>query len=50
MEDNRLAMVENSEKTIIYDRVKQVNEEVLAFDHVYMAFDWQGLIPLSATK
>jgi hypothetical protein len=50
VEDNRLAMVENGEKTIIYDRVKQVNEEVLAFDHVYMAFDWQGLIPLSVTK
>ncbi|MBR2384047.1 MAG: hypothetical protein IKA99_00385, partial [Clostridia bacterium] len=49
-EENRLGLVQNGEKTVIYDRVKTVNDEVLAFDHVYKAFDWKGIIPVSVTK
>jgi hypothetical protein len=49
-EENRLGLVQNGEKTVIYDRVKAVNDEVLAFDHVYKAFDWQGIIPVRVTK
>lgn len=28
--------------TEIYDAVKEVNEEILAFDHVFLRFEWQG--------
>lgn len=27
----------------LYDEVKSVNRELLAWDHVFMAFDWQGI-------
>ena len=29
-------------KTEIYQAVKEVNREILAFDHVFLRFDWQG--------
>ncbi len=48
-EDNRMGMVQDGEKTPTYSVVKQVNEEILALDNVYLSFDWQGIIPVVAT-
>ncbi len=36
----------DGKKTEIYDSAKKVNEEILNFDHVYLSFDWQGVIPV----
>lgn len=49
-EDNRLGMVKDGEKTEIYDRAKQVNDEIRSFDHVYSCFDWKGVIPVVVNK
>lgn len=48
-EDNRMGMVQDGEETPTYSVVKQVNEEILAFDNVYLSFDWQGIIPVTPT-
>ena len=29
-------------KTVLYDRIKAVNSEVLAWSHVYLRYEWQG--------
>lgn len=34
----------------LYDEVKSVNRELLAWDHVFMAFDWQGIKTYSVDK
>ena len=34
-------------KTALYDYIKAVNYEVLAWDHVYLRFDWQGTAAIS---
>jgi Tfp pilus assembly protein FimT len=40
---NTAAMVsKKGEKTDIYYAAQKVNHEVLAFDHVYLNYDWQG--------
>ncbi len=49
-EDNIQGMVEGGEATSIYPIVKQVNEEILAFDNVYLSFEWDGIIPVVVTK
>lgn len=49
-EENRLGMVKDGEKTEIYDRVKQVNDEVRSFENVYACFDWAGIIPVVTDK
>ncbi len=49
-EDNRLGMVENGRATTIYPVVKKVNKEILSFDHVYLSFEWDGVIPVVPTK
>lgn len=43
----RKAMLLNGEKTVIYDVVKQLNEENLAYDNVYLSFDWDGMFAYS---
>lgn len=30
------------EKTEVFDKVKTANSEILAWDHIYMSFDWLG--------
>ncbi len=50
MEENIMGMVENGEKTPVYDAVKQVNQEILSYDHVYLSFDWDGIIPVVPTN
>ncbi len=37
-------------KTTIYDAVKRANNEILAFDHVLLQFDWQGVFTNDAGK
>lgn len=34
----------------LYDEVKSVNRELLAWDHVFMAFDWQGIRTYNVDK
>ena len=41
---NRQGCYLNGKPTVIYDRVKQVNGEVRAWDQVYTSFEWQGVI------
>ncbi len=45
--ETQFAIVDrNGNKTEIYDSAKKVNEEILSFDHVYLSFNWQGVIPV----
>ena len=46
-EENRQGCYRNGQPTEIYDRVKQVNGEVRAWDEVYTSFDWQGILTRS---
>jgi hypothetical protein len=34
-------------KTELYDFAKTVNQEALAWDHVYLRFKWQGIAPIN---
>lgn len=36
-------------KTYLYDWVQEVNEELASFDHVYLSFDWEGVMPILGT-
>lgn len=41
----REAMIElDGSKTAVYDYVSEINHEVLAFDHIYKNFEWQGVM------
>ena len=48
-EENRQGCYLNGKPTVIYDRVKQVNGEVRAWDQVYTSFEWQGIITRNST-
>ncbi len=50
IEENIMGLVENGRATATYPIVKQVNKEILSFDHVYLSFDWEGIIPVVPTK
>ncbi len=49
-EVNLMGLVKDGQKTEIYDVVKQVTDEVLSYDHVYLSFEWDGVIPLTPTN
>lgn len=37
-------------ETATYNIVKTINEEISAWDHIFLGFDWQGTIPVVGTK
>ena len=43
-------MVYNGEKTPVYDAVKNINNEIKAFDHVLLDFNWQGTIGITGSN
>ena len=46
---NMLGLVQDGEKRDVYTYVKEVNEELKKWDHVIMAFDWQGAMTVDGT-
>ncbi len=43
-EENRQGCYKDGEPTAIYARIKQLNEEMRAWQSVYKSFEWQGII------
>lgn len=49
--ERQKAMIDrDGTKTPIFDAVKKANQEILAFDHVILQFDWQGVFTCDAGK
>ena len=47
--EEQYAMIDrDGNPTAIYDAVKRANAEILAFDHVLLQFDWQGVFTCEA--
>lgn len=48
---NDFALIDrDNKKTVIYDYVKEVNEEILAFDHVLLSFDWVNTMTVNGSN
>lgn len=46
---NMLGLVQDGEKRDVWTYVKEVNEELKKWDHVIMAFDWEGAVTVAGT-
>lgn len=44
------SMIYNGQKTDVYYAVQSVNNEIKAFDHVLLDFNWQGTVGISKTN
>ena len=46
-----VAMIDrNNNKTPIYDYVKQANEDILSFDHVFLRYDWENVMAVYGSE
>ena len=45
-----IGIMQNGEKRQVYYYVKGVNEELKKWDHVILAYDWQGAMPVSGSE
>lgn len=46
---NMLGLVQDGEKRDVWIYVQEVNEELKKWDHVILAFDWQGVMTVAGT-
>lgn len=47
--ENMLGLVQDGEKRDVWHYVKEVNDELKKWDHVILAFDWQGAMTVAGT-